>query len=217
MSDTTPSNHDPKQDPDSDHSALYASSRRETPPALLDANVMQAARAAIPDTKTPHRDRSMPWFAGLAASVVIGIVLVQLYPQTQHEEVIAQADLQSSSRLEAPAKEEAKAKQNSTLTPSVSTRAAAPAVKRSLSDQDSAANRAIVADSASTGLALSESADVAFTRIVDLYKVGKPDAAIKAYQVFVKQFPDYAAAESDQAVLKTLQEAVAGTSGPDSK
>lgn len=66
-------------------SALYRDSAQEMPPPLLDAKITQAAHAAVSEQETapvpPKSSRQWQWLGGLAASVVVVLLAVELLPQ----------------------------------------------------------------------------------------------------------------------------------------
>lgn len=61
-------------------SGLYRSAQKPEPPAHLDARIHAAARVA-----QPRRRHTAYWLPGIAAGVIIGIAVVQLYPKSMQE------------------------------------------------------------------------------------------------------------------------------------
>ncbi len=63
-------------DDDPQLEALYQQADKPVPPAHLDATIKQAAR----EPQSPRRSRLTPWFAGVAVSLLVGVLFIRLYP-----------------------------------------------------------------------------------------------------------------------------------------
>jgi type IV secretory pathway VirB10-like protein len=63
-------------DEDPQLEALYQQADKPVPPAHLDNIIKQAAR----EPQSPRRSKLTPWFAGIAASVLVGVLFIRLYP-----------------------------------------------------------------------------------------------------------------------------------------
>lgn len=118
--------HDPKL------SALYRMTPRDEPPGALDDRILAAARAAAETPERQTRPRWLPVAGGLAASLLVAVLVVQLLPQSQEPAVVASKE----ESVKAPASQRAleQGQLNSrALNDAVVPSPPAPAAKRSTS------------------------------------------------------------------------------------
>ena len=78
--------------------ALYQQAEKPVPPAHLDAVIKQAAR----EEHLPHKTKLTPWFAGIAVSVLAGVLFIQLYPTSLPQQPASYLEKESRYETTAP-------------------------------------------------------------------------------------------------------------------
>ncbi len=66
---------------DAELEALYQQAEKIMPPDHLDATIINAAR-----NKVSRKPAAYPWFGSIAATVVIGLLIIQIYPDMETEQ-----------------------------------------------------------------------------------------------------------------------------------
>jgi hypothetical protein len=219
-------------------SSLYRDSAQDMPPTSLDDKILRAAHAAAasqeeaPIIQKPRR----PWplLGGLAASVLVAVLAVNLLPHSlQSPPALKERATVGTSEADRLAPKSASPPSAAVSEPMPASPIAAPEKRiqqdvatENLADElETKAERkfatGMAADRAETsmpsaapdmpeemGTAASISRDQEFNSIAALWKTGNTAEAIALFETFQKQHPDYTPSSTDLPVFQALQSAL---------
>lgn len=122
--------------------ALYQQSKQTLPPEHLDSTIKQAAR----EIRTQKKVRSYPWFSGVAATVIVGVLVIQLYPiSIQHQPDFTSPDHISPKKPEV-SKSFEQLREREQVATDIQTEAASSSAKRQLASPPAARQKMMQSD-----------------------------------------------------------------------